>query len=188
MMTCNEYRQGWMEYAAPGPSAHLAACAECSQFLEEQQTLSVALRSLASHTAAELPPPFLETRLLAEFDSVSRRPRLPWWSPALVATAVTCALALLLLRTPAPVVPGPAEAGSEPPFVEIPYTTPPAPYERIEMKRMDVPVATLMAVGLRVQTLEPVESIPAEVLVGQDGRVHAIRLIAREKVSSGTQQ
>jgi hypothetical protein len=67
---------------------------------------------------------------------------------------------------------------SEAPFVEIPYVAPLAPYERTSVMRMDVPVEALIAVGFEVQGQEPGAAVTADVLVGQDGRAHAIRLLS----------
>ncbi len=64
------------------------------------------------------------------------------------------------------------------PFVEIPFVAPLAPYERAEVQRMDVPVAALVAAGFEVHVPDTAGTVQADVLVGQDGRAHAIRLIA----------
>jgi hypothetical protein len=189
-MTCDEYRhsviereRGSMRGATPDLrlNMHADSCADCSRFEAQQQSLTAALRAMAAETPADAPP-FLETRLLAEVDSVARHRPFRWWSPALVSAAAAClAVVLLLVRVPTEQLAGPV--GPDDPFIEIPYVLPPAPYERIEMKRMDVPVATLMATGLVVEGREPPDSVPADVLVGQDGRVHAVRL-----ASSGASQ
>ena len=63
------------------------------------------------------------------------------------------------------------------PFIAIPYTLPLEPYERAEVMRMDVPVAALIAVGLPMNMADPAASARADVLVGQDGRARAIRLV-----------
>jgi len=65
----------------------------------------------------------------------------------------------------------------EQPFIAIPYTLPLGPYERAEVMRMDVPVAALIAVGLPMNMADPAASARADVLVGQDGRARAIRLV-----------
>ena len=58
-------------------------------------------------------------------------------------------------------------------FVQIPYVVPPAPYERTEVVRMDVPVAALIAAGFRMDEAAA-DSVSADVLVGQDGRPLAV--------------
>jgi hypothetical protein len=83
-------------------------------------------------------------------------------------------LAAVLIRRPAS-APAPVEQ-AQTGFVRIPYVVPPLPYERTEIVHMDVPVAALIAVGFRRD--EPAgASVPAEVLVGQDDRPLAIRIL-----------
>lgn len=69
-------------------------------------------------------------------------------------------------------------AEQEQPFVAIPYTLPLQPYERADVMRMDVPVAALIAVGLPMNMADPSALARADVLVGQDGRARAIRLVS----------
>ena len=64
------------------------------------------------------------------------------------------------------------------PFMEIPFVAPLAPYERATVERQDVPVAALIAAGFDVHVSDATGTVKADVLVGQDGRPHAIRLIA----------
>jgi hypothetical protein len=64
------------------------------------------------------------------------------------------------------------------PFIAIPYTLPLEPYERADVMRMDVPVAALIAAGLPMNMADPAALALADVLVGQDGRARAIRLVA----------
>jgi hypothetical protein len=83
---------------------------------------------------------------------------------------------------PAPAQPPPRAgappAESESPFTPIPYVAPIDPYERIEVVRMDLPVSALIAAGLRIQTDDAGASVQADVMVGQDGRARAIRLVS----------
>jgi hypothetical protein len=94
--------------------------------------------------------------------------RLLPWACALAASVLVGAL---LLR-PVPVPPH-----TEEPFLEIPYVAPLAPYERTSLVRMDVPVAALIAAGFEVRVADAGASVRADVLFGQDGRAHAIRLV-----------
>jgi len=89
--------------------------------------------------------------------------------PALATAAASLVLAAILLHHPQPTV--------EQPFYQIPFVAPPAPYERTEILRMELPVATLTAAGFDVQPYDPAATIPADVLVGQDGRPHAFRFV-----------
>ncbi len=56
---------------------------------------------------------------------------------------------------------------------------PPAPYERLAITRAEVPVAALIAAGFTLYSADPAGSVEADVLMGQDGRVHAVRLLER---------
>jgi hypothetical protein len=43
---------------------------------------------------------------------------------------------------------------------------------------MDVPVSALIAAGFEVHTVDTSAALSADVLFGQDGRAHAIRLVS----------
>lgn len=92
------------------------------------------------------------------------------------ALAASVFVAALLIQRTAPVPPRRASAE---PFVQIPYVAPPAPYERTEVTRMDVPVTALLAAGFEVHVPDSGAAVRADVLVGQDRRVLAIRLVPR---------
>jgi len=64
------------------------------------------------------------------------------------------------------------------PFVPIPYTEPLGPWERAEVMRMEMPVSALVAAGFPVATMDPWAQASADVLVGEDGRARAVRLIS----------
>lgn len=66
----------------------------------------------------------------------------------------------------------------EAPFIAIPYTLPLDPRERVDVVRMDMPVAALIAAGLPLGTADPAGQVRTDVLVGQDGRARAVRLVA----------
>jgi len=99
----------------------------------------------------------------------------PRWSVGLrVACAAACLMvALLLLRTP-----GPARADVTRQFIELPFVAPLAPYERAQIQRMEIPVAALVAAGLPIREPDTGGMVRADVLVGQDGRAHALLLIS----------
>jgi hypothetical protein len=79
-------------------------------------------------------------------------------------------------RTPARRRRATRESGQEA-FVPIPYTAPLAPYERATIARMDLAVSALIAAGIDVRSTEPV--VQADVLLGQDGRAHAVRILSK---------
>lgn len=80
-------------------------------------------------------------------------------------------------KKPRPVAKKPVSQPEEP-FIAIPYTPQIEPYERAEVMRVNVPVAALIAAGLPMSTVDPTAKAQADVLVGQDGRARAVRLIA----------
>jgi hypothetical protein len=73
---------------------------------------------------------------------------------------------------------GRAPAEPERPFIAIPYTLPLESYERVDVLHLDVPIAALIAVGYPTGMMDPAALARADVLVGQDGRARAIRLIS----------
>ena len=92
-----------------------------------------------------------------------------------VALAASILAAVLFLPRPAPVP-------SATPFVAIPYVAPLAPYERTSVVRMNIPVAALVAAGFTVHGADPGATLTADVIVGQDGRAHAVRLTSNRSV------
>jgi len=66
----------------------------------------------------------------------------------------------------------------EAPFIAIPYTPPLDPRERLDVVRMDMPVAALIAAGVPVGMADPASHVRTDVLVGEDGRARAVRLVA----------
>jgi hypothetical protein len=97
-----------------------------------------------------------------------------WIAPVAGALAASVLAAAILFHTPA----GPPKPQlDERAFVAIPYTVPLAPYERAEILRTELPVTALIAAGFDVRATDTAATLNAEVLVGQDGRAHAIRLL-----------
>jgi hypothetical protein len=135
-----------------------------------EEKLKEALRKLGDENAAAPAPPEIAAKVMAAFDA-RHRARTRWWIPAMAA-ALACAFALaaFLMRRPLP-------PRAEAPFTAIPYVAPPAPYERTEVKRMDVPLAALLAAGIHLRATTTGGTVRADVLVGQDGRPLAIRLV-----------
>jgi hypothetical protein len=139
---------------------------------------------LAQERAETGAPLEIERAVLAEFDRVQRgkqksRKRGRVWVAA-GAIAASVAAVWMVEHRPAqqPVAPPVAEADAEEPFVPIPYVLPPGPYERIEVVRMNLPVSELIAAGFRMQTADLGAQAEADVMVGQDGRPRAVRLVS----------
>ncbi len=101
---------------------------------------------------------------------------------ALIAetTTIPPAIGTAVISVRKPVRPrkAPKPAVDSAPFVAIPYTLPLDPLERVTIMRMELPVAALMAVGLAASIPDPGASAQADVVVGEDGRIRAIRLVS----------
>jgi len=67
---------------------------------------------------------------------------------------------------------------AEEPFVAIPYTVPLAPEERTTVVRLTLSPSAIAAVGFPLPAIDPGNDTLADVLVGEDGRAHAIRIVA----------
>jgi hypothetical protein len=67
---------------------------------------------------------------------------------------------------------------TEPEFLRIPYTEPLASYERAEIVRVEMPVSALSAAGFHIATADAGAKAQADLIVGEDGMAHAIRLIS----------
>jgi hypothetical protein len=177
-MNCKQARALAIEQVRAGSTClnpHVESCPECAQFLETQRELD----SLFAAVSRDVPePPHLEARLAAEFEAAPRAST-RWWIPVTEATAAS--LTILALATLHPIPPPHPVAR---PFVEIPYTAPLAPYERSEIVRMDLPVSALIAAGFEVDSPDTGAILRADVLFGQDGRAHAIRLLSNSPRNS----
>jgi hypothetical protein len=178
-VNCREQRVRLMELARAGVpprpelEAHLAACEECRNFRDEQLALGSLLAQMAQENAAAALPGGVEARVFAELGA-ALAPRKLWRPWAAAALAASLAAGIFMAHGPAPKPPARAAAG---PFVEIPFVAPLAPYERAHVKQMDVPVASLIAAGFEVHLPDMAGTVKADVLLGQDGRAHAIRLV-----------
>jgi len=129
-------------------------------------------------------PAEIERALLVEFDRVQNRKRRLLWTIASGAIAASIAVVSVFSAREHQPVPVPSATvaeeaqASEQPFVPIPYVAPLGAYERAEIVRMEVPVAALIAAGFPMRTADPGAQAEADVVVGQDGRARAVRLIS----------
>ncbi|HEY1756235.1 MAG TPA: hypothetical protein VGG72_12615 [Bryobacteraceae bacterium] len=140
-----------------------------------------AMSRLAAELSEARAPRAIERSVLAEFDLVKRRKRGKVWVAAAGAIAASIAVVWFIQHKPVQqpsVAAPPAAIELDQPFVPIPYVLPPGPYERVEVVRMKLPVSELIAAGYRLQTSDLGAQAEADVMVGQDGRPRAIRLIS----------
>jgi hypothetical protein len=157
-----------MGTAPEGEAAqHIATCAECGVYYREQLALTNALKGLAETPA----PAWIGARILAERRRGPQAIGLGWQVGAAAVMATLLAVGIAIVPRQAKTPTAPAE-----PFIEIPYVAPLAPYEMVQVRRMEVPVAALIAAGLDVGARQAGTSVSADVLLGQDGRIHAIRI------------
>jgi hypothetical protein len=146
--------------------------------------LDDAMNRLTADLADTGAPLEVEQAVLAEFDRVERRKRGRVWIAAVGAIAASVTVVWISENRSAPKAATPpaveaqADAESEQPFVPIPYVLQPEPYERVEVVRMSLPVSELIAAGFRMQTADLGAQAEADVMVGQDGRPRAVRLIS----------
>ncbi|HKE28424.1 MAG TPA: hypothetical protein VKB88_39010 [Bryobacteraceae bacterium] len=141
--------------------------------MKTRQDLETALAALAASDQLPPAPDVVPDALISEFVGQAGSLRAGWKPAPIALAAAACLLAALLLLAPQP-APPPAR---QPAFVPIPYVAPLAPYERPQVVRMDIPMMALMAAGLEVHTNDAGGHVTADVLIGQDGRALAIRLI-----------
>lgn len=156
---------------------HLEACAECRAVLAGFVEIDSELTGWGQRLGWQNPPrPDPREQLAVRLGSLSARHRAIPWMPTATAIAAAVALAVALTVI-APHRKPPVVNRDQAPFVEIPYLPPLDPHENSAIVRMDIRVAALIAMGFRVTT-DPDVIVPADVLVGEDGRAHAVRVLA----------
>jgi anti-sigma factor RsiW len=153
---------------------HLTDCAKCRTALAAFAEIDTELTGWGHGLGWRTPPPLsARDRLAGRLRAPAARRRTMRWIPA-AAAAIAAGLALLAI---VPKHSPPVETREPPGFVEIPYLAPLDPHENATVVRIQIRVATLIAVGYRV-TADPDAIVPADVLVGEDGRAHAVRVSA----------
>jgi hypothetical protein len=152
-------------------TAHVERCTACARFLDDQTALTAAMQSVAAE--AGIPGATLEARVMADFPA----PRVPVWRWAVAAglAAAACITAVAMLHHTPPPPPAVVEQQQ---FITIPYTVPLAPEEPTAVWRARIPVSALIAVGFKLQAMDPATVVEADVLVSQDGRARAIRPVS----------
>lgn len=160
-------------------------------------------RLAAEHKAARAPVD-VEYAVLAEFDAMRHRRRNRAIA-AFGAIAATLVVGTILIREPRPAprpavvvptvaaIPVTAKPAAIPrpvkrkvarrrsiveaPFVTIPYTVPLAPGENATVVRMTLSPSAMAVAGFPLQAIDP-GGTEADVLVSEDGRARAIRIVA----------
>jgi Putative zinc-finger len=156
---------------------HWDECAECRSERNRFQGLDARLLSFGEKIGPRAVAPIGRVRFLARLDQLeSDRQRLLAFVPAMAALlAAAVVLATIWMPRPVPHTAGTDENG----FVAVPYVVPIASYERSSVVSMQIPVANLLAQGYSIAA-DPSSVVQADVLLGEDGRVHAVRLGANQ--------
>jgi len=153
---------------------HLEACGECRAAMAGLSAIDDELTAWGQRLGAENPPraDALE-RLAASLAALATPcPTSYWRAGAGVAIAAGLALAIVWPRQELP--PATRQPAA---FIAIPYVAPLDPHENSNIVRMDIRVATLMSVGYKIAA-DPDAIVHADVLVGEDGRAHAVRVLS----------
>jgi hypothetical protein len=159
----------WME-------SHWEQCPLCRA--ERDGFRAIGERLLSFGKKIETPAePRDRARFVAGIDQLEcqRGKRLGLIPAAAALFAAASALTIWLSRPPTPPGPGADKNG----FVAVPYVPPIAAYERSSVVSMQMPVADLLADGYSIAA-DPSEVVQADVLLGEDGRVHAVRLASNQ--------
>jgi hypothetical protein len=141
------------------------------------RTLDDALRALAGESSARRAPERVEAALLAEFRRRRARRQTRWVSFA-AAAALLLAVSLATLRPGRPpAAPLPQAAGRRvyTEFIPVVYGEPFHPEDGGRIVRVRMPRTTLASFGLPVNQDRLDERIQADVLLGEDNLVRAIR-------------
>jgi hypothetical protein len=185
---------------------HAESCPDCARFLDQQLVLTELQRTIAVDAAPPVDlEARLITEFVLSRRRPRRWARVA--AGAVAAGAIAASLFFAWFERPKPApkpvtariqFPAPvpvAQAAPKPepvrqrkhprgrqeaeaPFLQIPYTQALEPWERAEVVRMEMPVAALIAAGFPVETADTTAEASADVIVGEDGRARAVRLIS----------
>jgi hypothetical protein len=163
-----EAQSAWLD-------GHIKSCPACATALARFTEIDTDLINWGQRVTRKNPPPGIARELLAaKLGSVSDRPWAIRWIAALAAV-IAAALVMAVIATHNK----PPEVSRERlPFVVIPYLPPLDPHENTTVVRLNLRVRTLLALGYRVSA-DPDNIVPADVLVGEDGRAHAVRVLSK---------
>ena len=177
--------RGWLAQWADGELAagqanwiedHWQECAACRGERDRFRGLDERLRSFGMKIEAPAETAMDRVRFLASIDQAKsgRRRRLAFFPATGALLAAGAMLLVLLLRPEAR--PSGTDANG---FVAVPYIAPITSYERSSVVSMQIPVAELLADGYGIAA-DPSSVVQADVLLGEDGRMHAVRLAANQ--------
>lgn len=137
------------------------------------------LRSVLREWTVPGAPDWLEDRILKR--AAASRPARGMMAMAVVLGALVVAAAFLA----GPARPTAPPVAAEAPFIPVPYALPLDSYETGSMLRVRLPAASLIAAGYQLPALDPTAIVEADVLVGDDGRARAVRLVSGSSLEGG---
>ena len=156
---------------------HLKTCPECAEahanLTDIDRTLTDRVHRLGQHS---LPALDARARLEVRLAAVSTSRRANWWMAA-AAAMIAAAVAFTVITSRQRI---PARKSEPAPLIAIPYLPPLDTRETTIVVRIKVRIATLMAMGYTIAA-DPDKVVPADVLVGEDGRAHAFRVLSETK-------
>jgi hypothetical protein len=184
--------------------AHAESCARCAQLLTETESLDQALHAIATTEGEQEAPAWVESALVREFrvhKSVATRSRFGRHVAAFgIAAAVLLVAGVSLLRlhpavkapvdgqnnqpnvsvaaTPNPSLQSAVESPSG--FIALPYADDPDGSEGGTVVRVELSGPALASLGMPVSLASSSGSIPADLLVSDDGTPQAIRLVSQQ--------
>ncbi|HXS94554.1 MAG TPA: zf-HC2 domain-containing protein [Candidatus Limnocylindrales bacterium] len=163
MCECERDLVAWMDgelepAEAAVMGAHIESCAECIGRLR-------AYRQAGSDFAA------YRDAVVARGVRAATRHR--WVLAGALAASLLVAAALMRTSPEPPRRPHAVER----PFIRIPYVPPLDPMERAAVVRIEMPAAALTAAGFHLGPIDPAFPVEADVVVGEDGRAHAVRVL-----------
>lgn len=191
-MTCEEF---WK--AEPQGLDHLGECGACAARFERQERLAAGLHRLGREMRRLGAPSRVERRVMAGFRAQAElqpveRPAGLWWAVGAwaAAIAVTVGIAIFLTggrqperterqsrrATQLATIDAPAALPSEDDgFIPLPHAEGIAANEPVNLVRMEIPRATLLALGVEVSG-DAAEAVEADVILGADGVARAVRV------------
>ena len=193
-MTCRQLKFDVIDFArgvAMDPSretalhSHLRSCEACAVLVERHRAMSVALRRLADEQQIAPLNPRRLASLLASFDrtrSRSRRETIAVGLSLAASVLIVASLSVGLQQQASPPHPSHAVAATHAPaassdmaFVVLPGADALPRLESGRVIRIEIPESELSSVGL--WPTPHAGAVQADVLVGQDGLVRAVRLV-----------
>jgi hypothetical protein len=169
--------------------AHVESCAGCASYLQAREALTRALGALAEADLDREAPPRVEATLRAAFWNGREPARVAPATPVLIGLGAAAVLVVAALMSP-PRTPSaglPAASGAVPPeeargpaadgaFVTLPNADPLTEGESGEVMRVSLPISALADLGLSTADENTVQTVEADVLLGEDGLPRALRL------------